>query len=680
MFAPAGSGLKIDPRKRVKYSTGLVLGLDEFLQEQTYFLEKDRSHVRNLHGYGVVCGLDVSSRGDTDPEVVVAPGIGIEPRGRVLTVDQAYCVRINAWLQRHRADVEAQLGSPGLVGSPALADLYLVLCHRECETDVEPIPSGPCQSLDKVTAATRIADDFVLELRTTPPDQTEEDAIRALGALLRSIEIAAGPAPLLTEEELVDLVRALGPGSALPASPAPGSPGTELRIHPDDADYFLRAALRVWSREVRPVLLPDGRNCHRGPPRDACIQLARVGVPLALVAGELRVNGPLSIDPSKAPTLIQTRLLQEQLSFGTGGGVSEHAALTGLDQDDHPQYLLVDPASRALVADLDAAGNRIVGLSPGTAAGESVVFQQAIKVGDAAGGDLAQSYPDPHVVRLQGRPVAAAAPNADDVLTWTGSQWVPRPVQGGDGQPTNFEPGLTRLRTLSWPHSAVHHFRLRVDGEERLGAAIAFTNGIRVAAGSLDSNSFQVFIEILQDVNGLIPVQRGLAQVLPVKIVGMSGDLITEVVVVGGPEAEAALLLFDDRLAKMLSEADGAILRIVLHGDVVRDVEGRSIDAELLRTELPSGDRPAASDIGLQGGRFESWAAFRPRDGDNFRLDLNLASRDDLIALPAIGVSIADRILELRRERGAIRSIEDLESLRIPTQAFNQLRRMAIIR
>ena len=98
--------------KRVRYSTGLVLGLDEFLQEQTYFLEKNRAHARGLHGYGVMCGLDVGSRGDPDPEIVVAPGIAINPRGQTMMVDQDYCLRVNAWLERRQDEVEAFRGSP----------------------------------------------------------------------------------------------------------------------------------------------------------------------------------------------------------------------------------------------------------------------------------------------------------------------------------------------------------------------------------------------------------------------------------------------------------------------------------------------------------------------------------------------------------------------------------------
>jgi len=81
--------------------------------------------------------------------------------------------------------------------------------------------------------------------------------------------------------------------------------------------------------------------------------------------------------------------------------------------------------TRALIANLNAAGFRIVGLALGAAAGEAVVFEQAVKTGDAAVGDLAGTYPGPSVIALQGRPVANAAPGAGQVLSWDGIQWTP---------------------------------------------------------------------------------------------------------------------------------------------------------------------------------------------------------------------------------------------------------------
>ena len=71
---------------RVNYEFGLVLGVDEFKQEQLYFLDKDYLHNRALHGYGTVYGLKVEATRPADDTqdvlITVEPGLGIDQCGR----------------------------------------------------------------------------------------------------------------------------------------------------------------------------------------------------------------------------------------------------------------------------------------------------------------------------------------------------------------------------------------------------------------------------------------------------------------------------------------------------------------------------------------------------------------------------------------------------------------------
>jgi hypothetical protein len=104
-----------------------------------------------------------------------------------------------------------------------------------------------------------------------------------------------------------------------------------------------------------------------------------------------------------------------------------HGDLSALDGDDHPAYLTVS-GERAMTASLDMGNNRIIGLQPAQGSGEAVTFDQTIKPGDVAGGDLSGSYPEPQVSSINGRPVADMPPSDGDVLTWNqeAGRWEPR--------------------------------------------------------------------------------------------------------------------------------------------------------------------------------------------------------------------------------------------------------------
>ncbi|MBD3316599.1 MAG: hypothetical protein GF344_12490 [Chitinivibrionales bacterium] len=306
---------ELDPYKRVRYTEGMVLGMDEFLQEELYLLTKHRRHNRGLHGYGTVCGLSVGARPrDDDTQIRVAPGIAVDPQGHEIRVPVAQCASVNTWLHNHREEIDESLGSPP--GSPSLLTVYLLLCRRECESDYVPIPAGPCLSLDRTQAPTRIADDYDLILALEAPRHVEEHAVRALMDLLGHIEIR-DTAGGLTPENIVCLVRnLLSDDSPLVCDP----PLNSMHMRPSEAEAFVRIALRTWVTEVRPILLESGRNCVNGPPDESCVLLARIDMEVDDTAAGLRVrNGTVTIDDRERPFMVHSRLLQEHLILRLAG-------------------------------------------------------------------------------------------------------------------------------------------------------------------------------------------------------------------------------------------------------------------------------------------------------------------------------------------------------------------------
>ena len=643
----------LDPYKRVCYTNGLVLGVDEFLQEELYLLEKHRLHNRSLHGYGTICGLQVSTReaGDAGPEVRVSPGLALDPVGHEIRVPQPQCARLDEWLLRNPEAAEL------VAGSPAELTLFVVLCYRECKTDEVPIPSGPCRTLEDSTAPSRIADAFELSLRTEPPAQVEENAIRAFGDLLRAIEITDGSGGFETAEDVEEIVRSMISGSPPGFEPFLDASPPGIRVRDQDAEEVLRAAFRVWVTDVRPQLLADGRNCSAGPPREDCVLLAELAVPVAEVGEVLQVAGDadsIEIEEGDRPYLLQTRVLQECCIAHAGGGegpeapvVTVHGELEELVfradatvADDHPQYLLVDETTRALLEDLDADGNVVANLRAAIANGEAVRFEQAVKVGDQAAGppdgqDVTGTYPDRlRVVRIQNRQVRNVTPNLNEVLTWTGARWEPQPVPGGGpAGPSVGEEGLTRIFALSWRHRGTSDLRVALNGDDQNpvpGLIVGFgfeelEDGalVRVNQNNLSSDTFQLFFEKQMSPSGSpapgvqsiveFRLRINQAAIRPVQnmIVDAGTGLITGADLMGltGQAPGAVILLSGENIRQLVDGTPSIPQRLLVRikSEFVRDRENRAIDGEFNRTQLPTGNRPAGSPVGIQGGRFESW-------------------------------------------------------------------------
>ena len=346
----------LSPDLRVNYAFGMILGLDEFLQEQQYFLEKGRLHERALHGFGTVYGLQVTkTKADgADYTIEVAPGMAIDQWGREVVVRSAQCARLGAWLaaqeQAKQGTIEANKGVSGEF------TVYVVISYTECEDDLVPLPGQPCSSSSQAMAASRLRDAWNIDLRWSPPPMPAWDTDRRLARLLSSVQIVAGLDPALSSEgDIIGAIQNLpgdvsaGPDDLWPLVDwPPGSPPSSpsgpvrYRLPAETAADALDRIFTVWVTQVRPLLSPG--LTQPADSSDPAVLLASISFTLGPVASP---PGPdpviASCDPPDdhgRPYVLHTRLLQELRILAEEATTSRELATLTNDVDAQGQLIL----------------------------------------------------------------------------------------------------------------------------------------------------------------------------------------------------------------------------------------------------------------------------------------------------------------------------------------------------
>lgn len=105
--------------RRLNYSNGQLLDVSDFADEQRYHVDQRRLHNRQLHGFGIVDGLEVDLT-DDGTDLAVRPGAALDDQGReiVLTGPDPEPVKLKAQV-------------PPLRGTT----VYLTIAYREEDDD-----------------------------------------------------------------------------------------------------------------------------------------------------------------------------------------------------------------------------------------------------------------------------------------------------------------------------------------------------------------------------------------------------------------------------------------------------------------------------------------------------------------------------------------------------------------
>jgi hypothetical protein len=122
--------------------------------EQNYRLQRFRRHNREMHGWGVLCGLWVvpASDGSHPWGVSVCPGYAIGPYGDEIEVIQSVGVNIEDFLW----SPPSRFSSAAFQFSVA----YIAIRYQDWLDDLEPIPGGACKCEEPVYVEARTGDGY----------------------------------------------------------------------------------------------------------------------------------------------------------------------------------------------------------------------------------------------------------------------------------------------------------------------------------------------------------------------------------------------------------------------------------------------------------------------------------------------------------------------------------------
>jgi hypothetical protein len=169
----------IEAFSRNHYWNGKLLVERDFRDEQAYYMEKMRHHEQRLHGWGVVCGLNVIPHAKCpDRYVVITPGTAIDCCGHEIVVTHEENVDITAFEEVSKLFDERRANGSG---NNAAHTLQICIRYHECPTEEIPKLYDDCGCDDTQCAPNRILESFEIEVHVVEPALPRTTLVLARG-------------------------------------------------------------------------------------------------------------------------------------------------------------------------------------------------------------------------------------------------------------------------------------------------------------------------------------------------------------------------------------------------------------------------------------------------------------------------------------------------------------------
>jgi hypothetical protein len=159
--------------ERVRFFPRQLLSANDLRDEQEYIREKLRRHNRMLHGWGIVCGLDVRPNplSGASQNITICPGYALSPQGEEICVPE----RVEFDLAQRCPGSSADLCNEKAVVRKAAQNrtVYLAIRYAECMTrPVRTLPNG-CGCDETACEYSRVRDGYEIACLDSLPDPYE---------------------------------------------------------------------------------------------------------------------------------------------------------------------------------------------------------------------------------------------------------------------------------------------------------------------------------------------------------------------------------------------------------------------------------------------------------------------------------------------------------------------------
>ncbi len=151
--------------ERTRYFSRQLITADDLTQDQDYYREKRRMHNRLLHGWGIVCGLEVKTNTAPSLIITICPGYALSPQGDEIYVptevqfDLSQCIK----------GQDSPCHSPCAPVVPYAVDPHIAIKYAQCMSHPVRVPPLGCGCDDTACEYSRTRDSYELTCLPTLP-------------------------------------------------------------------------------------------------------------------------------------------------------------------------------------------------------------------------------------------------------------------------------------------------------------------------------------------------------------------------------------------------------------------------------------------------------------------------------------------------------------------------------